>query len=37
MLISFGIGFEFISPLIESASISAIDSSGYIEAVLYHK
>ncbi len=37
ILISFGIGFEFISPLIESASISAIDSSGYIEAVLYHK
>ena len=37
LLIFFGIGFESISPLIESASHSAIDSSGYIEAVLYHR
>ena len=37
LLISLGIGFEHISPLIESASRSAIDSSGYIEAVLYHR
>ena len=37
LLVLITLGFEFISPLIEAASISAVDSSGYIDAVLYHK
>ena len=37
LLIAFGVGFDILSPLIDSAAFSAMDSSGYIDAVLHNK
>jgi len=37
LLIVFGMGFDLMFSLIDSAAFSAMDSSGYIDAVLYNK